>query len=206
MSTCLKNKQKYLNLVGFGQHHDDETRFKSINLGQQSNCRELVALNINGNSKHGQKVGGFCQTDMEMKDKSWNRKFSKDSKMPNFSVVENDGDKLLKTENEWKSSKAKNNNGSILSLHISAFENSVEAEIGQNYENDAKKLKQQTIAKTFKFDLMNSFEFPRQQENEEVKTPEVAEYHASQQLDDDFKLVNTKKPKLENDFKSQKRP
>uniref|UniRef100_A0A914PU19 Uncharacterized protein n=1 Tax=Panagrolaimus davidi TaxID=227884 RepID=A0A914PU19_9BILA len=205
MSTCVKDKQKYLNLVGFGQHHDDETHFKSINLGQQIGVRELIKFNNNGNSKHGQKVSGFCQTDMEMKDKSWNRKFSKDSKMPNFSVVKNVGDKLLKAENEWKSSKTKNNNGSTLSLHISAFENSVEAENGQNCENDAKKLKPKTIAETFKVDLKNSFEIPRQQENEEAKTPEVAEYHAFQQLDDIFTPVNNKKQKLENDFKSQKR-
>uniref|UniRef100_A0A914P3T8 Uncharacterized protein n=1 Tax=Panagrolaimus davidi TaxID=227884 RepID=A0A914P3T8_9BILA len=86
MSTWVKDKQKYLSLVGFGQQHDDGTRFKSINLGQQSNCQKLVTFNKNGNSKHGQKVEGFWQTDMEMNDKSWNRKFSKDSKMANFAI------------------------------------------------------------------------------------------------------------------------
>uniref|UniRef100_A0AC35FZ40 Uncharacterized protein n=1 Tax=Panagrolaimus sp. PS1159 TaxID=55785 RepID=A0AC35FZ40_9BILA len=197
MSTCLKAKQKNFDFVDNGQHHDDEIRFKSINLNQQNGSNKIVG-HKNVWPNYNQKLEGFRQTDMKMNDKSWNRKFSKDSKMPNFAVVEKDGDKLLKAENEWKSSKTKNNNGNTLLLHISAFENSVEAENKQKCKNDAKKLKSKTIAESFQFGLMNPFEIPRQQDNEKAKTPEVAEYHASQQLEDGFKLVNYMKPKARN--------
>uniref|UniRef100_A0A914Q1C9 Uncharacterized protein n=1 Tax=Panagrolaimus davidi TaxID=227884 RepID=A0A914Q1C9_9BILA len=154
MSTFLKEKQKNFDFVDNGQHHDDEIRFKSINLNKQYGSNKIIE-HKNVWSNYNQKLEGFRQTDMKDNRESWNwnRKLSKDSKMPNFDVVEKDGDKLLKAENEWKSSKAKKNNGSILSLHISACEDSVEAENEQNCENDAKKLKPKTIAETFKVNL-----------------------------------------------------
>uniref|UniRef100_A0A914Q8S2 Uncharacterized protein n=1 Tax=Panagrolaimus davidi TaxID=227884 RepID=A0A914Q8S2_9BILA len=184
MSTFLKEKQKNFNFVDNGQLHDDEIRFKSINLNEQYGSNKIVE-HKNVWSKYNQTLEGFRQPDVKDNRESWNwnRKLSKDSKMPNFAVVENNGDKLMKVENEWKSSKTKNNNGSTFSLHISAFKNSVEIENGQNYENDAKKLKPKTIAETFEVNLKNSFEIPRQQEDDDTYCePEISQFRAGQRL------------------------
>uniref|UniRef100_A0A914P6T9 Uncharacterized protein n=1 Tax=Panagrolaimus davidi TaxID=227884 RepID=A0A914P6T9_9BILA len=93
----------------------------------------------------------------------------------------NDYGKELKKE---KSSTSKNN--STLSLHITAYENSTECD--SLFNNGTKKsLNQNYIIKKGEkqfiiASIQNSFEFPRQQENDKSKTPETAQFKASQSL------------------------
>uniref|UniRef100_A0A914QD49 Uncharacterized protein n=1 Tax=Panagrolaimus davidi TaxID=227884 RepID=A0A914QD49_9BILA len=114
---------------------------------------------------------------------------NKPSKISNFSKLIND-----KTENEefkkpWKKDSYLNTiNGNNLSLHIAAYENSIETHSFNGSRNEdlqkgksdlIKNEKQIFTAETF--GIQNSFEFPRQ-ENEGAKVPEVSNFKASQRL------------------------
>uniref|UniRef100_A0AC35FBG4 Uncharacterized protein n=1 Tax=Panagrolaimus sp. PS1159 TaxID=55785 RepID=A0AC35FBG4_9BILA len=82
-------------------------------------------------------------------------------------------------------------NKSTLSLHIAAYENSVGT---TNFVDEKKEcFKQETVKQPFTDSLVSviqkPFEFPRQQETEEAKMPEVAQFKASQRL-----LKNDDKP------------
>uniref|UniRef100_A0A914PU59 Uncharacterized protein n=1 Tax=Panagrolaimus davidi TaxID=227884 RepID=A0A914PU59_9BILA len=111
------------------------------------------------------------------------------SKISNFLNLIND-----KTENEeskklWnKDSYSNAISGSILSLQIAAYENSVETDSFNGSKNeDLQKGKSNSIKYEMQlfsagtFVIQNSFEFPRQ-ENEGTKVPEVSYFKASQQL------------------------
>uniref|UniRef100_A0AC34FX67 Uncharacterized protein n=1 Tax=Panagrolaimus sp. ES5 TaxID=591445 RepID=A0AC34FX67_9BILA len=91
----------------------------------------------------------------------------------------------------------KNFNNSPLSLHISAYENSIEAngdntvaadkneELKKNAQNFALIKKWQNSNHIFVDSIIqNPFEFPRQQKEEEenIKDPEIMQFKASQQL------------------------
>uniref|UniRef100_A0A914QUR7 Uncharacterized protein n=1 Tax=Panagrolaimus davidi TaxID=227884 RepID=A0A914QUR7_9BILA len=108
--------------------------------------------------------------------------FFKLPKIKNFpSIVgSNDYGKELKKE---KSSTAKNN--STLSLHIAAYENSIESD--SLLDGTKKSLNQNNLIKErdnlkqfFAVSIQNPFEFPRQQEND--KSKETAHFKASQRL------------------------
>uniref|UniRef100_A0A914PSE9 Uncharacterized protein n=1 Tax=Panagrolaimus davidi TaxID=227884 RepID=A0A914PSE9_9BILA len=114
---------------------------------------------------------------------------NKPSKISNFSNLIND-----KTENEeskkpWKENSYSNTiSGSTLSLHIAAYENSVETDSFNGSKNqDLQKGKfdsiknEKQIFTAGTFVIENTFEFPRQ-ENEGAKVPEVSKFKASQRL------------------------
>uniref|UniRef100_A0AC34FD49 TOG domain-containing protein n=1 Tax=Panagrolaimus sp. ES5 TaxID=591445 RepID=A0AC34FD49_9BILA len=97
-------------------------------------------------------------------------------------------------EHEFKKTKSANN--STLSLHISAYENLVEAAADsdgvEKEEGLKRKCEKSSLAKKLKNSeqllpdfpsiLQNFFEFPRQQEEKDIKDPEIAQFKASQKL------------------------
>uniref|UniRef100_A0AC35FEQ8 Uncharacterized protein n=1 Tax=Panagrolaimus sp. PS1159 TaxID=55785 RepID=A0AC35FEQ8_9BILA len=74
-----------------------------------------------------------------------------------------------------------NINNSTLSLHISAYENSVETKECLN-QNDLSKNREKQLFVNSTSVIKNLFEFPRQQKSEEAKMPEVSQFKASRQL------------------------
>uniref|UniRef100_A0A914Q0A0 Uncharacterized protein n=1 Tax=Panagrolaimus davidi TaxID=227884 RepID=A0A914Q0A0_9BILA len=83
---------------------------------------------------------------------------------------------------DWKKNGLSYANSSTLSFHISAYENSKETAglvtlDGENVE--LKNLDNQLFPRLM---IQTPFEFPRQQEEDQVTEPEVAEFRASQRL------------------------
>uniref|UniRef100_A0AC34F4J1 Uncharacterized protein n=1 Tax=Panagrolaimus sp. ES5 TaxID=591445 RepID=A0AC34F4J1_9BILA len=74
-------------------------------------------------------------------------------------------------------------NNSTLSLHISAYENLIEA-LGDSNGSENEGMKEKKIQTNFTDSvslLQNRFEFPRQQENQEIE-PEIMQFKTSQRL------------------------
>jgi hypothetical protein len=91
----------------------------------------------------------------------------------------------VKTKNSWKKESSEANN-STLSLQIATYENSIETAAFDPVhgkcdalERNKIDLKKQLFSASF---VQNSFEFPRQQEKDQEKKPEVMGFRASQRL------------------------
>uniref|UniRef100_A0AC35GNW4 Uncharacterized protein n=1 Tax=Panagrolaimus sp. PS1159 TaxID=55785 RepID=A0AC35GNW4_9BILA len=163
--------------------HDNQ--YSNFNLNQNFKCLDVSAIQSN-NKSYNNKICGSSVSD-NIEERKNPSHLNKPSKIFNFSKLIND-----KTENEeskklWKKNSYSNTmNDSTFSLHISAFENSVDSFNGSTNE-DLQKGKSDSIkyekqfftAETFV--IQNSFEFPRQ-ENEGAKVPEVSNFKASQRL------------------------
>uniref|UniRef100_A0AC34FME2 Myb-like domain-containing protein n=1 Tax=Panagrolaimus sp. ES5 TaxID=591445 RepID=A0AC34FME2_9BILA len=104
---------------------------------------------------------------------SWNKSNNKHLS-PNFLNINYDSEQ----KNGLKDAKSANN--STLSLHIAAYENLIEGDLDAGEKEEGPlPAKQFFTDSTF---IQNPFEFPRQQENEDIRTPEVAQFKASQKL------------------------
>uniref|UniRef100_A0AC34FXM5 Uncharacterized protein n=1 Tax=Panagrolaimus sp. ES5 TaxID=591445 RepID=A0AC34FXM5_9BILA len=120
------------------------------------------------------KMLGFTDSydsEAEKNSKLWN-KSTKQFSSTNFSNFDSEeNDKVTKSKNVKKST---------LSLHIAEYENSDEAKkevLTKKWKNE----KQFFTDSSTSF-IQISFDIPRQQANEDTRTPEVAQFKASQKL------------------------
>uniref|UniRef100_A0AC35FMY9 Phospholipase A-2-activating protein n=1 Tax=Panagrolaimus sp. PS1159 TaxID=55785 RepID=A0AC35FMY9_9BILA len=123
-------------------------------------------------------------------DFSNNHNSKRDPHSWNKSAKDNYLGKIVGSQNEnvWKKDKNATD-GSTLSLHISTYENPTEAKsklLDCIKEENSKQIRKDKNANQFfaisTSLIQNPFEFPRQQENEESKEPEVAQFQTSQRL------------------------
>uniref|UniRef100_A0A914PQW6 Uncharacterized protein n=1 Tax=Panagrolaimus davidi TaxID=227884 RepID=A0A914PQW6_9BILA len=136
-------------------------------------------------------ISNDLQTKMEKN--LWNHK-QKNSPSNYLNILGNSEDKEFEIGNKFFSSKDATKN-STLSLHISAYENSVEAssaaELDSFDDKNDKSSTKQTMVENWKnvkqlfiessWAIQNPFEFPRQQ-SDKVSEPEVSQFRASQHL------------------------
>uniref|UniRef100_A0AC35FE32 Uncharacterized protein n=1 Tax=Panagrolaimus sp. PS1159 TaxID=55785 RepID=A0AC35FE32_9BILA len=159
-----------LNLNQFQQHHPNIDTI----------CSKLVSHND-------KKISNDYELQTKKNTRVWNKSI-KD--LPNLNIPSNSDSEEIKKQ--WKKSGL--NISSTLSLHISAYENSIETAAASDSLGNKNKFEQQKsdliknskIYKQCFFDspkiIKNPFEFPRQQENKEIMTPEVAQFKTSQIL------------------------
>uniref|UniRef100_A0A914Q3J5 Uncharacterized protein n=1 Tax=Panagrolaimus davidi TaxID=227884 RepID=A0A914Q3J5_9BILA len=164
-----------------------DNQYSNLNLNQNLKCLDVSPIQSNSKSYNNKNCGtaatfklpGSSQSD-NIEGRENPLHLNKPSKISDFSNLIND-----KTENKefkklWKTNSYSNTtNSSSISLHIAAYENSANEDLQTGKSDSIKNEKQIFTAGTFV--TQNSFEFPRQ-ENEEAKVPEVSNFKASQRL------------------------
>uniref|UniRef100_A0AC35GXA4 Uncharacterized protein n=1 Tax=Panagrolaimus sp. PS1159 TaxID=55785 RepID=A0AC35GXA4_9BILA len=195
---CLKGTQKcFVNDISENENSD---RFSNLNLKPSSKCPILNPVQSCYKPKNEKYCDSTASDNCEIKQKlqQWN----KSSKINTFPTPNNELNADLKKR--WKNENILNiTNNRPLSLHISAYENSIEASAFDSfpYENSTEasafdsfrdknverlKMKKFGSVKIFKqsltevFKSQNPFEFPRQQNG--GNKPEVMQFKAFQQL------------------------
>uniref|UniRef100_A0A914YPB6 Uncharacterized protein n=1 Tax=Panagrolaimus superbus TaxID=310955 RepID=A0A914YPB6_9BILA len=163
-------------------------QFSNLNLNQNRKCvyKSLRSKSVTTGNKKVQNYAlsnpsDFTTTDNFSKNdsNSWN-KSKKHLKSSFFNI-----DQTSDEKDEFKKSKSANN--STLSLHIAAYENSIEA----TNESDGCEKEVETLSMVKKWgnlnhrtcltpNILNPFEIPRQQEHQ--GNPEVMQFKASQRL------------------------
>uniref|UniRef100_A0AC35FDA6 Uncharacterized protein n=1 Tax=Panagrolaimus sp. PS1159 TaxID=55785 RepID=A0AC35FDA6_9BILA len=185
----LKDKHKSVSNVTFDASVIGN-QYSNLNLNQNFKCSILTPVQSCSkpfNNKN-------CVRDSAKSDSLELRRNSlslnKSSKVSNFATFNSESEKG-EAKNDWKneSSFSNSTNKSTLSLHIAAYENSIKVKDDLEGSEKMKKLglikKWETAKKLFKTSssiIQNPFEFSRQQESEEIATPEISQFKALQTL------------------------
>uniref|UniRef100_A0AC35GTR0 CCR4-NOT transcription complex subunit 4 n=1 Tax=Panagrolaimus sp. PS1159 TaxID=55785 RepID=A0AC35GTR0_9BILA len=147
-----------------------ENQNYNLNLNQSKKYPILVPLQSYSKSNNDE----HCVTDKKKEElQLWNKLF----KISTFTTVNEDNDDLKKQKDN--ANILKSTNKSTLSLHIEAYENSIEAVASDlfDYENIEGLKKEKINLKS-----RNPFEFPRQQNGDQRNIPEIMQFKTSQQL------------------------
>uniref|UniRef100_A0AC34FGE9 Exophilin 5 n=1 Tax=Panagrolaimus sp. ES5 TaxID=591445 RepID=A0AC34FGE9_9BILA len=188
----LKDKQKVFVVAKFGD------QFSNLNLNQNHKFfdKSLRSKRVTTDNKKVQDYAISKPLDFTNDNVSHAKKESSLlSKSKNNHLTSSFGNLNSDSGEKEELKKNKSANSSTLSLHIVAYENSVEASLdsdsckNQELENKTENRSLINKWKTPKHffsgvlsTFQNPFEFPRQQEYEGTKTPEVAHFKASQKM------------------------
>uniref|UniRef100_A0AC35G0K9 Uncharacterized protein n=1 Tax=Panagrolaimus sp. PS1159 TaxID=55785 RepID=A0AC35G0K9_9BILA len=157
-----------------------ENQNYNLNLNQSGKCPILVPVQFYSKPNNDEY---FVSDNYEEREKlqSW------DNKASSFTTLIEGNDDLKK---RWKNENTlKTTNKSTLSLHIAAYENSIEAAVSDLFVNENNEgLKKEKFGSIKKRCFINSlksrnpFEFARQKNGDQRYEPEVMQYKSSQQL------------------------
>uniref|UniRef100_A0AC35FPC4 Uncharacterized protein n=1 Tax=Panagrolaimus sp. PS1159 TaxID=55785 RepID=A0AC35FPC4_9BILA len=153
-----------------------KNQYNNLNLNQREKCSVLIPVQSNKSKPNNDECFVFDNYKEKKKLQSW-EKFSKT--FPTLNEENNDSKKRWKNKNTLNAM-----NKSTISLHISAYENSIASDLFDD-ENIEELKKQNSASKqsfTGAFEIQNPFEFPRQQSGDQRSEPEIMQFLASQRL------------------------
>uniref|UniRef100_A0AC34FDA2 Uncharacterized protein n=1 Tax=Panagrolaimus sp. ES5 TaxID=591445 RepID=A0AC34FDA2_9BILA len=181
--------------VFYGESLNDQ--FSNLNLNQNNQNlhaeNERLKININNSRKSENYGTAAVIKSLDLKINDDESLFVRESSLNKSNNYLSTSFLKLNHESEehHKLKKSKSANNSTLSLHIAAYENSTEADSdGRKKESSNSKNEKTTVIKKWNNTskkghfkgLQNPFEFPRQQEEDQNKYPEVMQFKASQRL------------------------
>uniref|UniRef100_A0AC35EX84 PSP proline-rich domain-containing protein n=1 Tax=Panagrolaimus sp. PS1159 TaxID=55785 RepID=A0AC35EX84_9BILA len=172
-----KNKQQSFVDNSFTKN---ESQYSNLNLNQNFKVSTASPIQSYSKSFSDKKLANSTISE------SYEEKSQKRNESAKTGVYASSNSIILSNKNEadnrWKKKSPTNN--STLSLHIAAYENSIEATASDSF-GEKKKFtvirNKQALFPPSSFVIQNPFEFPRQQSDKKTE-PEVSQYKASQQV------------------------
>uniref|UniRef100_A0A914QDX1 Uncharacterized protein n=1 Tax=Panagrolaimus davidi TaxID=227884 RepID=A0A914QDX1_9BILA len=179
----LFSKDKYQTFTNNVSFSDKNGQYSNLNLNQNQNCPILIPVQYSNNPKNG-KYGDSKVSDKydkRQKSKAWNK--SVDLRSHNLTLNDKDEEEAKK---KWKKDVLSDSISSTLSLHICAYENSKEITGLDTLDDGNVGLKRNKINMDkqdfLRLMIHNPFEFPRQQEENQARKPEVIGFKARRSL------------------------